>query len=531
MNTGLEIAVIGMAGRFPGAGNIHEFRENLENGIESLFYLSEEESKKAGIPDEMIENPLFVRTRGGVLEGKRNFDAVFFGCTPQEAEVLNPEVRVFMECAWEALENAAYNPFTTEQLIGVYAGASSGFHWQALAVLSGKGQILGDFTTTMLTDESNLANRVSYGFNLKGPAVAMQTACSTSLVAIHMACQGLLNGECDIALAGGVTAWGHDPGGFLHQEGMINSPDGHCRAFDARAKGLTGGEGVGVVVLKPLEQAVLDRDFIYAVVKGTAINNDGLRKVGYTAPSVTGQADVIRVAMQVAEVEPESISYVETHGTATPLGDPVEIKALTRAFDTDQRGYCALGSVKTNVGHLDAAAGVAGFIKTVLALYHKTIPPSLHFEQPNPNIDFDNSPFYVNHRLLDWPRGDGPRRAGVSSFGIGGTNAHAILEEAPEMEQNQNPDVTRSSQLIVLSAMTETALKKIVENTAAYLKENPGANLADVAYALSLGRRAMPVRTMLLGADAAGIIDVLSSFPSVKTPVNQVLSVRKYCAV
>ncbi|UCH94419.1 MAG: amino acid adenylation domain-containing protein [Candidatus Aminicenantes bacterium] len=516
-----------MAGRFPGAKNIDQLWENLKNGVESAAFLTDRELEEAGVSAELLKNLNYVKTGEGLLEEKEYFDASFFDYTPQEAEVLNPQARIFLEISWEALENAAYNPFTGDQLIGVYAGADSSFYWEALSLLSGKNAILGDFAASLLADENNLCTRVSYTLNLKGPGVAVQSACSTSLVAIHMAGQALLNGECDLALAGGVNIFTQKPRGYLYQEGMINSPDGHCRAFDAKAKGMIRGEGGGAVVLKPLENAIEDRDYIHAVIKGSAINNDGLRKVGYTAPSVKGQADVIQITHQFAGIEPESITYVEAHGTGTSLGDPIEIKALKRAFKTDKKKYCAVGSVKTNVGHLGSAAGAAGFIKTVMALKHKLIPPSLHFENPNPEIDLENSPFYVNTQPVEWNNHGYPLRAGVSSFGIGGTNAHVVLEEAPEGTGGLAPlpgeRASRKYQLILLSAKTETALEKMTKNLAAYFKKsllnhgshenpvNPGLTLADAAYTLQVGRKELQYRRMLVCSTVDEAVEELLS--------------------
>ncbi|UCH96003.1 MAG: SDR family NAD(P)-dependent oxidoreductase, partial [Candidatus Aminicenantes bacterium] len=551
MKTGLEIAVIGMAGRFPGAKNINQFWENLKNGIESLSFLTNQDLEDSGLPENLLEDPNYVRTRGGVLENKDYFDASFFDYTPLEAELLNPQTRIFYECSWEALENAAYNPLTADQVIGIYAGAEPGFYWEALAALSGKTNALGEFTTGLLTRENNLCTRVSYHLNLKGPALAVQTACSTSLAAIHIACQALLNGECNIALAGGVTVLVMPGDGYLYQEGMVMSPDGHCRAFDARAKGMACGEGCGIVVLKLLDQAINDNDFIHALVKGTAINNDGIRKIGYTAPSVLGQAEVIKIAQKVAEVEPESITYVETHGTGTVLGDPIEIQALKQAFNTNKKQYCAVGSVKSNVGHLGSAAGVTGFIKTVLALKHRLIPPSLHFETPNPGIPFENSPFYVNTKLQPWKNEKYPLRAGVSSFGIGGTNAHVILEEAPEGTRGlaplpgekvpgqarggvSPPEKSREYQLILLSAKTESALDKMTENLAEYFRKNllnhgnhknptnPGPALADAAYTLQVGRQAFQNRKMLVCSTGEEAGEILSTPASQQVYTGQV---------
>jgi amino acid adenylation domain-containing protein len=483
--TGFELAVIGMSGRFPGAPNIHQFWDNLKNGIETLSFLSYQELEEAGITPGLRQDKNYVKTAGGVLENLEYFDASFFDYNPTEALVMNPQMRIFHECAWEALEDAGYDASKYNGAIGIYAGAYSSFYWQGLTQLSGKCDELGVFDSNYLNDSDFMAARIAYKLGLKGPAFTVQTACSTSLVAIHLACQGLLNGECDMALAGGVTITPGNPGGYMFQQGMIFSPDGHCRAFDARARGTTVGNGAGIVLLKTLEDAIADRDHIYALVKGAAINNDGIRKIGYSAPSMEGQAEVIRTALQLAEAESESIGYLEAHGTGTLLGDPVEIQGLKLAFNTDKKGFCAIGSVKTNIGHLDAAAGAAGFIKTVLALKYRQIPPSLHFESPNPKIDFDNSPFYVNTELKEWENHPYPLRAGVSSFGIGGTNAHIILEEFSEGTRGPSRDY----QLILLSARTESTLERMGNNLANQFKKNPGINLADAAYTLQVGRK------------------------------------------
>jgi acyl transferase domain-containing protein len=377
-----------------------------------------------------------------------------------------------------------------------------------------------------LTNKDFLSTRLSYRLNLKGPSSFVQTACSTSLVAIHLACRAVLAGECHMALAGGVTISDYYKEGYMYQTDMILSPDGHNRAFDEKARGTIPANGIGVVVLKWLKNAIRDRDNIYAVIKGSAINNDGKRKVGYTAPSVEGQAEAIRRALAVARVEPESIAYLEAHGTATVLGDPVEIEALKLAFNTDKKRFCAVGSVKTNMGHLDSAAGVAGFIKAVLALKHRLIPPNLHFTKPNPEIDFENSPFYVVNRPTEWKSHQYPLRAGVSSFGIGGTNAHVILEEAPGAQSAGRkahgaysqgrggvspPDKSRQYQLILLSAKTESALTGMTENLAEYFKKNPAINLADAAYTLQVGRQDFPFRWMAVCSGPDEAIDILSS--------------------
>src|SRR5215213_4756220 len=424
----LEVAVIGMAGRFPGAKNLDEFWQNLRDGVESIRLFTDEELKNFGVSSADLASPDFVKA-GALVEGADLFDSSFFGYSPREAEMLDPQQRVFLECAWSALEDAAYNPETYSGLIGVFAGTSMSSY--LLYNLLGRAVSPQDGFQVMIgNDKDFLSTRVSYELNLKGPSIDVQTACSTSLVAIHLACQSLLSYQCDIGMAGGVSIQVPQRTGYYYQEGGITSPDGHCRAFDAKAQGTVFGSGVGIVVLKRLADALEDGDTIHAIIKGSAINNDGSLKVGYTAPSVEGQAQVIMMAQLLSNVTPDMVTYIEAHGTGTPLGDPVEVEALTRAFrsSTQNKGYCALGSVKTNIGHLDAAAGVAGLIKTVLALKHGKIPASLHYEEPNPKIDLANSPFYVNARLKDWKSDNGtPRRAGVSSFGIGGTNAHVVL--------------------------------------------------------------------------------------------------------
>jgi acyl transferase domain-containing protein/acyl carrier protein len=536
--TGFEIAVIGMSGRFPGARNIDEFWENLKNGKECFTPITDEELEEAGVPLQFRDDPNYVKTKGGVLEGREHFDAAFFDYTPVEAEIMDPQLRVFLETAWNALEHAAYDPFTYEGLIGLYAGAGSNFDWEALAMVTGKSGEYGSFASTQLIDRGYIATRVSYRLNLRGPAVAVQTACSTSLVAVHMAARAILSGECDIALAGGVSIKTSGKKGYMYTEGMILSPDGHCRAFDADAAGTVSGEGTAAVVLKALEDAEQDGDYIHAVIKSTAINNDGERKVGFTTPSVDGQADVIRAAHIMAEVQPRSIGYVEAHGTATTLGDPVEIEALRVAFNAgenpdnqDQKKYCAVGSVKSNIGHLDRAAGIAGLIKTVLILKHRQIPPSLHFKTPNPRIDFARSPFYVNARLIPWERNGGPLRAGVSAFGLGGTNAHAVLEEPPAPAASTgNRDKHR---IIMLSAKTRTALKTITDNLVNHLqdsKENGGTgsgrsepqNLADVAYTLQVGRHSLIYRRMAVCNTVEELLEALKNPEEGKTQTAQV---------
>lgn len=489
---GLEIAVIGMSGRFPGAATLEKFWENLKNGVESIRFYTREELAASGMALEWIQDPSFVPANA-VLENCEYFDAPFFGYTPDEARMMDPQMRLFHECVWQALEDAAYDPEWYHGLIGLFAGAAENTNWKFKTAITGG---FDSFTESLLTNKGLLSTRMSYKFNLKGPSASIYTACSTSLLAIHLACRSLLSGECDMAVAGGVSVDSSSARGYMYQEGMILSADGHCRAFDARASGTIFGNGVGAVVLKPLEDALLEGDHIYAVIIGSAVNNDGNRKVGYTAPSVQGQAEVVSTALQVAGIEPESITYIETHGTGTSLGDPIEIKALVQAFNTEKKGYCKIGSVKSNIGHLDAAAGIASFIKTLLAFKHRMLPPSLHFEKANPEIDFVNSPFVVNTLLTPWNGNGYPLRAGVSSFGFGGTNVHILLEETPPLPtQAGKPG---KPQLILLSARTESALKIESEHLHDYLQENPGVNLEHVAYTLQVGRRVFEFRQMMV---------------------------------
>ncbi len=503
------IAVIGMSGRFPGARTIDELWHNLQQGVESITFFTDEELLEAGVDPALLQQPDYVKARG-MLPDVDRFDAAFFGFTPREAELMDPQQRLFLESAWEALESAGYDSSTYPDAIGLYAGVSMSQYLQNLYSNPQLVAATGAMQINVLNDKDFLPTRVSYKFNLRGPSINVQTACSTGLVAIHLACQSLRNGECDIALAGGVSVSVPQRAGYLYQEGGTVSPDGHCRSFDARAQGTISGSGVGVVVLKKLDAALADGDTIHAVILGSALNNDGAAKVGYTAPSVDAQAAVIAEALAVSGVEPTMIGYVEAHGSATPLGDPIEVAALTQAFRarTQERGFCPIGSVKTNIGHLDAAAGMAGFIKTVLALKHRQIPPTLHFERPNPEIDFENSPFYVNTHLTEWQAGPYPRRAGVSSFGIGGTNAHLIVEEPPARDESISG---RPWQMLALSAQTSEALEAATDNLAAYLARHPAINLADVAYTLHTGRKAFGQRRMLVCRDTETAVRALQS--------------------
>ena len=503
------IAIVGMAGRFPGAPNLEDFWVNLRDGVESIVSFSEEEMEESN-DNERARGTRYVRAKG-ILSDVEQFDAVFFGFTPREAELTDPQQRLFLECAWQALENAGYDTHRFGGAIGVFGGASFNQYLYA-NLLSNRGLIdsIGMLQTSIRNRTDHLTTNVAYKLDLKGPAVTVQTACSTSLVAVHLAVQSLLNGECDLALAGGSSISLPQKSGYVYQEGGILSPDGHCRAFDSHAEGTVTGNGVGIVVLKRLDEAVADRDNIQAVILGSAIGNDGAMKVGYTAPSIDGQAQVIAEAQMVAGVSPESVSYIEAHGTGTKMGDPIEITALTQVFreQTRKTEFCGIGSVKTNIGHLDTAAGVAGLIKTVLSLKHRQLPPSLHFSQSNPEIDFTASPFFVNAKLRTWDAPE-PRRAGVSSFGIGGTNAHLVVEEAPVVTSDH---VTRSHQLLLLSARTSTALEIATASLAAHLEEHhDDIALADVAHTLQAGRAELSHRRVVICRDQADAIVALRS--------------------
>ncbi|AVH69408.1 type I polyketide synthase [Nostoc sp. 'Lobaria pulmonaria (5183) cyanobiont'] len=503
------VAIIGMVGRFPGAGNVDELWHNLCEGLESTTFFEDEELDPS-IDPNLYKDPSYVKAKG-IISGGETFDAAFFGINPLEAVVMDPQARVFLELVYEALENAGYESESFEGLIGLYAGCGQNTYFANH--ISGRMEIvdrIGEFQTMLANEKDFLTTRAAYKLNLKGPAISVNTACSTSLVAVIQACQALTSYQCDLAMAGGVSMTTPQNSGYVAQEDSMLSGDGHCRPFDAGAQGTMFNNGAGVVVLKRLEDALNDRDRIYAVIRGCGINNDGANKVSFTAPSVDGQAEAIAMAQAYANFHPETISYIEAHGTATPLGDPIEIEALTQAFrvHTDAKQFCAIGSLKSNVGHLVAAAGVAGLIKTALALHYKKIPPSLNFEAPNPKIDFTNSPFYVNTKLAQWSEGETLRRAGVSSFGVGGTNAHIVLEEAPQIQSSGS---SRPQQLLLLSAKTSKALEAATANLRQYLQYNAEINLADVAYTLQRGRKAFNYRSSVVCHDITDAIAALQS--------------------
>ena len=491
------IAIVGLAGRFPGAKTIAEFWRNLCNGVESISLLSEEEIIADGADPALVRQPNYIKARG-VLGDTELMDAAFFGLHPREAALMDPQHRLFIECAWEALEDAGYNPEDYKGRIGVFGGQSMNTYLlnNVYAHIENV-QSVESLQASIGNDKDSLTTEVAYRMNLTGPAVTIQSSSSTSLVAAHYACQSLLTYESDLALAGGVSIHFPEKAGYLYYPGGTSSSDGHSRPFDARADGFVAGHGAGIVVLKRLSEAIRDGDTIYAVIKGSAVNNDGSVKVSYMAPSVDGQARVIAMAQAVAGVKPEAVGYVEAHGTGTLVGDPIEVAALTQAFRSaaNRKGFCALGSVKPNIGHLDSAAGIAGLIKTALVLKHKLLPPTLFYEQPNPNIDFANSPFFVNTRLTEWKTNGTPRLAGVSSFGMGGTNAHAVLGEPPT-PQPSGP--SRPARLLLFSAKTESALDAMTARLAEALRDQPGLNLADVAFTLQVGRKRLGHRRMLV---------------------------------
>jgi acyl transferase domain-containing protein len=506
-----SIAIVGMAGCFPGAPDVVTFWQKLCAGEECLVRFSAAELLRGGIPPTSVADSLYVPTNG-LLAGVELFDAGFFGMSPREASITDPQHRIFLELAWHAFENSGHDPAHFNGAVGVYAGCgTSSYLLQNLLPSRTELADCGELRLRMATGQEYLTTRVSYKLNLTGPSVSINTACSTSLVAVHMACDALRNFECDMALGGGISVQVPQVKGYRYEPGGILSPDGHCRAFDAAAQGTVSGNGGAIVVLRRLGDAVADGDTIYAVIRGSAINNDGAEKAGYTAPSVRGQAQVIIEAHDMAGVDPETIEYVETHGTGTPLGDPIEFAALTRAFrrKTQLRQFCAIGAVKSNVGHLDEAAGVTGLIKAVLSLHHRRIPPSLHFRTPNPEMDYDASPFFVNTALQEWlPPAGGRRRAGVSSFGIGGTNAHLVLEEAPPAAPQPS---MRPVQLLPLSATSAEGLRQKRAVLAGWLANPDAPALADVAHTLQVGRRAFGWRGAVVAADPAEATATLRS--------------------
>jgi amino acid adenylation domain-containing protein len=510
------IAIIGMAGKFPGASDLVTFWENIAAGKDTItrFSRSELEAKDRA---SLEFGPDYVPARG-VLEGADLFDSAFFGISPRDADFLDPQHRLFLETCWNALEDGGYDPAQFSGQVGVYGGCSLNTYLLAnlcssrefIDELTGNYQV-GEFQAALGNDKDFLATRVAYKLNLRGPCVTVQAACATSLVAISQACQSLLTYQCDMALAGGVSVTFPQRRGHIYQEGSMGSRDGSCRPFDADATGTVFGHGVGVVLLKRLEDAIADRDRIAAIIRGFAVNNDGAAKVGYMAPGVDGQATAIATAQAMAGISADAITYIEAHGTATPLGDPIEVAGLTKAFraSTVRNGFCALGSTKANIGHLDAAAGVSGLIRTVLAMRHRQLPPTANFKTPNPRIDFISTPFYVNRELTPWTS-TGPRLAGVSAFGVGGVNAHVVLEESPQVAASAS---LRPAQLLCLSARSEAALDAAMQNLGGHLANHPETNLADASYTLQVGRHEFDHRAI---AVCTSTDEAAQTFPAIK---------------
>ncbi|MBL7964596.1 MAG: amino acid adenylation domain-containing protein [Flavobacteriales bacterium] len=517
-STSRDIAIIGMSGRFPGSGSVADLWRDLlakKSGI-TTWHRNELDPH---IPEELRNDPLYVPARGVIADADK-FDAAFFGVNPKLAALMDPQQRIFLEMAWSALEDAGYDPGAYKSPIGVYAGMYNNTYFTR-NVIGNRDLIeqVGEFQVMTANEKDYIATRLAFEFDLRGPALSIHTACSTSLVAIAQATKALRDGDCDMALAGGVAITVPINSGVLYNEGGMYSPDGHTRTFDASGKGTSFSDGVAIVVLKRLDDAIRDGDHVHAVIKGVALNNDGSEKASFTAPSVRGQAEVVAMAQADAGVDPKDISYVEAHGTATPLGDPIEVEALTLAFRNDgaikgqdrneHAQWCALGSVKSNIGHLTIAAGATGVIKTALALEREVIPASLGYEKPNPAIDFAKSPFRVAQDNLDWPRVPGkPRIAGVSSFGVGGTNAHVILGEAPAL---QPTSTSRDRQLFLLSAKSKASLDAMTENLRAWLEANPKASLADAAYTLQIGRRHFKHRRYLVGGSHGELAEAIAN--------------------
>ncbi|HKP60207.1 MAG TPA: type I polyketide synthase [Polyangiales bacterium] len=518
MSSDTDIAIVGMALRVPGANDPEAFWLNVRAGVESVRQYGESELREAGVSAAELADPHYVRA-GAPLSGMEQFDAEFFGFGPQEAAIMDPQHRQFLECSWEALERAGHVPSRFAGSIGVFAGCGMGSYF-AYNILS-QQKLLDSVGLFLLrhtgNDKDFLATRLAYCLDLRGPSLNVQTACSTSLVATHLACQSLLSGECDLALAGGVTIELPHGHGYVYRSGEILSPDGHCRPFDHRAQGTLFGSGVGVIVLRRLADAVADGDPIVAVIKGSAVNNDGARKVGYLAPSVDGQAAAVTEALGIAGVSADSLGYIECHGTGTAMGDPIEVAALTQAFapTTQRRGYCALGSIKSNIGHLDTAAGVVGLIKAAQALQQAELPPSLNYEQPNPAIAFADTPFYVNVTLQPWAAGSGPRRAAVNSLGVGGTNAFVVLEEAPPSAASSRPPA-EVPRVLLLSARNRRSLAEQRKRLAAWWRDRPELGLDDVAHTLFEAREHFAQRSVLVAASREQALELLEQTESTR---------------
>lgn len=491
-----KVAVVGMACRFPGANSPDEFWQNILQGKESITYYTKDELIEANIDSQLLDNANYILARGDIEEIDK-FDASFFNYSPKEAALMDPQHRILLECAWHALEDAGYDAARYDGRIGVFAGESMNTYLllNLMPLLKQKIASASTLQAAIGNDKDSLTTTISYAMGLTGPAITVQSSSSTSLTAISVACQSLLNYQCDMALAGGVSIGVPKKNGYLYQEGGIVSSDGHCKPFDDSADGFVPGNGAGIVLLKRLSEALEDNDHIYAVVSGYAINNDGNKKVSYSAPSIDAQAEVITEAQDLSGIPIESIRYIEAHGTGTKMGDPIEIAALSKAFErkTKRRGFCAVGSVKGNIGHLDTAAGVAGFIKACMILKNRMIPPSINFKNPNRQIDFINSPFFVTTEGKEWPIDEKVAYAGVNSWGMGGTNVHIILEEAPKFLEESVRDMSKRF-IFTLSAKTENSLRRMIKLLIMHIKDNSSVNLEKLAYTLQMGRRELPIR-------------------------------------
>jgi len=505
---GLEVAIVGLSCRFPGANSPEEFWNNLIAGKDTVSDFSEEELLLVGCDFEIVLKDGYVKS-AGVLDKPFVFDAGFFNITPKEALCIDPQQRIFMECAWEAFENAGYIADETGA-VGVFAGCSENSYYHChIEPNNDQSSFWGETYSAMHRLNTHMPLRVSYKFDLQGPSIFLNSTCSTSLVAVNMACKALLAGECDMALAGASAVTFPCPEGYITDapKGAL-SPDGRCHSFCKSAQGMVPGSGVGVVLLKRLEDAISDNDNIRAVIKGTAVNNDGRQKIGYTAPSIHGQAEVSRIALEVAELDPQDINFVEAHGTATPLGDPIEVHALNEAFGLDASNTIAIGSVKSNIGHAGEAAGIAGLIKSVLALEHRQLPPTLNFSEANPELEIDKTPFYVAEKAVDWKEKDLILRAAVNSVGLGGTNAHVVLEEAPTSSEVSSGD---GYHLLTMSARTDDQLRKVLDRLTTHLKENPSENIANVAYTTHVGRKAFLHRVTVVARNASEAVSKMTT--------------------
>lgn len=506
-NGALDIAVIGIACQFPGAKNYREYWENLKQGKETISFFSDEELLDSHISEALLNQSNYIKAKG-LIEGVEQFDAPFFYINGLEAELMDPQHRLYLQCAWSALEDAGYHS-ANAGIVGSFVGCGFCSYYVKNVLNNQKiRESVNEFQSYINNVGDTISTRLSYKFNLTGPSVTILTACSSGLVSLCTACDSLLNYHCDIALAGAVSIQFPHRSGYLYEKGMIHSPDGHCRPFDQKAQGTVVSEGLGVVVLKRLDEAIKDRDHIYAVIKGYSINNDGASKVSFTAPSIEGQASVILEAQEMAEIDPESLTFIEAHGTGTEMGDPIEVSALVEAFElrgTKKKQFCALGSVKSNIGHTDAAAGMAGFIKAVLSVYYGAIPPTLHFSQPNPKIDFENSPFYVNDRYKQWE--GSPRRAGVSAFGIGGSNAHVILEEYVSKEEREA--IQSPYAIVPLSAFSQEALHRYFDQLRLFLANHPETSIHDLSYTHQMGRKEFNYRGFFIASSSSEALAIL----------------------